>query len=391
MKYHALVVDDTPGILDDVKDRLESMGHTCDCVGCQGKARELLLKNRYSYAVLDLEIPVRYGRPSRIQNGVNLLNEIRATKGYERLPVICMTSHGHDGPDLAISVLRGNGATDYVKKPFPEEGHTLEKAVRDALASSGRDRPGAAKLLSVSHTRPPQPFEQGDMVFFEDRVELCGVKVCGNGDSGMIRRILEELKLKGTNGEHVRRSGEDLARRVECERGQNGVAECIRDFRNTASQALRDEANIACNRLHDIILNDRRYGYRLSKKIIVRNENDDPQTKANDPQRNAGNAESGFIGGPNDPVMTPNDPQNDPVNDPQSDPVNQAENGDLNERQQWAMERLMAAGKVRCSEITAQFDCSPTTAKRDMKQLRRMGKAEFHGPPRTGHWRPASG
>jgi len=390
LTYHALVVDDTPAILDDVRDRLESMGHTCDCVGCQDKARELLLKNRYSYAVLDLEIPVRYGRPSRIQNGANLLNEIRSTKGYERLPVICMTSHGHDGPDLAISVLRGNGATDYVRKPFPEEGHTLEKAVRDALAATGRDRPGAATLLAAAQGRPPQPFEQGDMVFFEDRVELCGVKVCGNGDSGMIRRILEELKQKAANGEHVRRSGEDLARRVECERGQNGVAECIRDFRNAASQALCDEANIECNRLRDIIVNDRRYGYRLSKKIVVRN-GDDLQTMADDPQGNAENAEKGIRRGLNDPVMTPNDPQNDPVNDPQSDPVNQAEIADLNERQQWAMQRLAAAGKVRCGEIAAQFDCSSTTAKRDMKQLRRMGKAEFHGPPRTGHWRPASG
>jgi len=42
MSFHALVVDDNPGILDDVKDRLESMGHTCDCVSCQEKARILL-------------------------------------------------------------------------------------------------------------------------------------------------------------------------------------------------------------------------------------------------------------------------------------------------------------------------------------------------------------
>lgn len=357
MSYHALVVDDTPGILDDVKDRLESMGHTCDCVGCQDKARELLQQNRYSYVVLDLEIPVRYGRPSRIQNGVNLLNEVRSIKGYEHLPVICMTSHGHDGPDLAISVLRGNGATDYVKKPFADEGHTLEKAVRDALAAMGRDRPGAAKLLAAERTQPPVPFEQGEMVFFDDRVELCGVKVCGNGDSGMIRRILDELRQKGQNGDYVRRSGEDLARHVECERGQNGIAECIRDFRSAACQALQDERNIECNRLRDIILNDRRYGYRLSKKIVASNGND-PQTKANDPQ---------------------------------SDPLNGVENGELNERQDWVMKRIASTGKVRCREIVTQFGCSPTTVGRDMKELRRMGVVEFHGPPRTGYWRLRAG
>jgi len=45
-------------------------------------------------------------------------------------------------------------------------------------------------------------------------------------------------------------------------------------------------------------------------------------------------------------VRNGHDPQNDPVNDPQSDPVKQAENSDLNERQQWAMQRLATAGKV---------------------------------------------
>jgi CheY-like chemotaxis protein len=355
MKYHVLVVDDSQDVLDDVKDRLESLGHSCDCATSLQNARDHLARNSYSYVLLDLEIPVRYGRPSRIANGQNLLREIRAMKGYQHIPIIVMTSHGHDSPDLAVEALRVNGATDYIKKPFPEKGHTLEKAVKDAVRAAGRDRPGAATLQGAEEVQPPQSFQEGDMVFFADRVELCGVKVCGDG--GLIRRILDELKQTGAKGDYVRCGGEDLARRVGCDRGQNGVAECIRDFRDAACQALRDQANIACDRLSDIIQNDRRYGYRLSKKIVVRESHD--------------------------PINGPDDPQNDPVSDPVNDPLS----GILNERQEWAMKQLAARGKVRSSEIAGQFGCSATTAKRDMKELRRMGKVEFYGPPRTGHWR----
>ena len=116
MTYHALVVDDNPSIVEDVKDRLESLGHTCDCVHCMDCGRKRLTAGSYSYVLLDLEIPVKYGRKSRLVNGLNMLQEIRSTRGFELIPIIIMTSHGHDSPDLAIEVLRGNGATDFVKK-----------------------------------------------------------------------------------------------------------------------------------------------------------------------------------------------------------------------------------------------------------------------------------
>jgi DNA-binding response OmpR family regulator len=57
MKLHALVVDDSSDILEDVADRLESLGHTCDRVSCQNDAREHLEQNSYSYVLLDMEIP----------------------------------------------------------------------------------------------------------------------------------------------------------------------------------------------------------------------------------------------------------------------------------------------------------------------------------------------
>lgn len=187
MTYHALVVDDSPAVLEDVKDRLESIDHSCDCVSCLQCARDHLANNSYSYILLDLEIPVRYGRPSRIAKGQNLLREVRQTKAIGDMPIIVMTSHGHDSPDLAVEVMRGNGAIDYVKKPFPDRGHTLEKAICEALAASRRSHPGSAKRLGPLHEEPPLLFEEGEMVFFESRVELCGVKICGGPESGLIQ------------------------------------------------------------------------------------------------------------------------------------------------------------------------------------------------------------
>jgi len=357
MKYHALVVDDSPDILDDVKDRLESLSHSCDCVTCLQRARDHLAKNSYSYILLDLEIPVRYGRPSRIPNGQNLLREIRGIKGYEDIPIVVMTSHGHDSPDLAVEVLRGNGAIDYVKKPFPDKGHTLEKAILDGLASSGRSRPGAAKRSGAVQDKPPQPFESGEMVFSEDRVELCDVKICGGPESGMIRRILHELRHKNVHGRYVRYSGNELAKRVDCERGQNGVAEAVRDFRSSVCEVMLDEANIQMNRMRDIILNDRRYGYRLPSKITVRDADD--------------------------PVNDPVNKQRDPVNDP----LTGADDPENNERQQWALGQTGAGKELRKADIADHFECSKETARRDLKDLRRRGLIEFVGPSKTGHWR----
>ena len=362
MRFHALVVDDSPSVLEDIKDRLESLGHSCDGAACLQEARENLRKNSYSYVLLDLEIPVRYGKPSRIPNGQNLLQEIRRTKGYESIPIIVMTAHGHDSPDLAIEVLRCNKAIDYVRKPFPLRGHTLEKAIRDALDSSGRSHPGAAKRSAVQEEKPPRPFEQGEMVFFRDRVELCEVKICG-GSECKIRHILQELRWTNSVGRYVHYSGDKLADLIECDSGQNSVSSAIRDFRKNVCEAMLSQANIQMNRLNDIIRNDRRHGYCLSDKITVRDADD--------------------------PV---NDVQNrrDVVNDGQNDVVNGVDDVENNERQNWALEQMRIGRELRKADIVRQFGCSKTTAERDLHELRQRGLIEYVGAARNGHWRATS-
>ncbi len=354
MKFHALVVDDSPEILEDVKDRLESLGHTCDCVGSQEEARELVASNGYSYVLLDLEIPVKYGRLSRILNGQNLLAEIKATRGHENIPIIVMTSHGHDSPDLATDVMRGNGAIDYVKKPFLDTGRTLERAIHDALAASGRSRPGAARQSEPHREESLQKFEEGEMVFFDDRVELCGIKVCGAVGSTLIRQILDALCAKNDRGQFVAYSGSKLAKWIDCSGGDVGVAGAIRDFRTKAFSLLRSELRIEVGR-EDIIQSGDR-GYQLTEKITVVNGNDPVRDPANEPDEP-------------DPAL-----QNEP-------------DMSLTERQEWVVGQLQEGRRLQIGMAIKELKCSRSTAKREIAGLRERGLIEFIGNGRAGHYK----
>ena len=143
MAFHVLVVDDNQNILDDVKDRLESLGHTCDLASSQAEAKNLLADNRYAYVLLGFEIPVKSGGRSRITNGENLLWTIRRTKGFEGIPIIVMTSQEHYSLAFAVKVMGNGGANNFVMKPFLDTGQTLEKAIRSVLRHTGRSHPGA--------------------------------------------------------------------------------------------------------------------------------------------------------------------------------------------------------------------------------------------------------
>lgn len=352
MSFHALVVDDSQEILDDVKDRLESMGHTCDCATCQDKTRVLLDGNTYSYVLLDLEIPVKYGRPSRLQNGQNLLAEIRKIKGYENIPIVIMTSHGKDSPHLAVEVMRNNGANDYVTKPFVDKGHTLENAIKDALHAAGRSHPAAKKRTGKqSPPEPPHPFQVGPMVFYPTHVELCRVKICGD-DSTTVRRILDALRKKKPDGKYVVHSGNKLAQLADCDGGQNAIATCIMGFRDLVYNSLYHGANIECDRMNDIILNDRKYGYRFSDKIQVQDANG--------------------------ARPAPDDTQNTPLVD--------SENDGWNQRQQWILQQLAAAVPLQNKHVQKQFKVTGTTVKRDLTPLRKRGLIVFKGSSKTGFW-----
>jgi hypothetical protein len=103
------------------------------------------------------------------------------------------------------------------------------------------------------------------MVFFPDRVELCGTTVV-EGPVRM-RSILEELRARRSNGKFVAFSGAKLAQRLGIVAGQNAIAEAVKDFRDDVIDALKTRG-IACGRKGVILSGG--CGYRLAEWIQVR-------------------------------------------------------------------------------------------------------------------------
>ncbi len=388
--YHALIVEDSEDVTEQVRERLESIGHSCDSAETQDEARELLTKGRYAYVLLDLEIPVRYGRLTRIDNGKNLLREIRRMRGYQDVPIIVMTAHGHQSYRLSSEVLRLGGADDFVAKPFLDGEQRLEKAIADVLQSGGRDRPGARSHSQfVPDPDPPQPFESGEMVFRETRVELCGVRICDGVGSGLMRAILDALRQRDSRGAYVALSGEELAQQAgNAMTRQNDIADAVRRLRGRIEKVMLEQANVRCGR-QDVIANDRKYGYTFSRKIVIRDADDvrsDPRNGKNEVRSDPNEV--------NNDVRTAADEVNNDVKRGPNDP-NAASDEVINlgDRQRWVLAEFEANGEMRKGALLegyrGRFGRSKTTLERDLEELRRRGLVRFEGEKRTGRWRLA--
>jgi len=128
-KLKALIIDDDPGISDMIQDMLSVIDHECDSVTSVAEARECLKNGTYNYVILDMEIPAQYGRSPMVRNGQSFLTEIRQKHNKEELPVIVITGRMVDKAEYASEML-WNDANDFITKPFPTTGHTLEASIR---------------------------------------------------------------------------------------------------------------------------------------------------------------------------------------------------------------------------------------------------------------------
>ena len=104
--FNLLVIDDEPSLRRTLRTALESMGHKVAEAANGAQALELVLRQRFDLAFLDL----RLGK----ENGLDLLPKLlHAVDG--RLHVVIVAAFA--ALDSAIGAIR-NGAFDYLPKPF---------------------------------------------------------------------------------------------------------------------------------------------------------------------------------------------------------------------------------------------------------------------------------
>ncbi|MCD4830846.1 MAG: DNA-binding response regulator [Anaerohalosphaeraceae bacterium] len=158
--HKALVVDDDSNIIDVVADVLDSMGHDHDTAAHQAEARKFLATGRYSYVLLDLEIPARgwHSRP-RIQNSVNLVEQIRDSSGDVKIPIILMSDRTAETSDIAVEMMRLavdlslRDAVYFVPKPFEITGRTLDRVIKRAIGENGHATSPAKQRNTMLKTK----------------------------------------------------------------------------------------------------------------------------------------------------------------------------------------------------------------------------------------------
>jgi DNA-binding response OmpR family regulator len=275
-RQKALVIHDDPQIVDELSEIFASLGHEQETASSQEQARALLDANTYTYILLDLEIPARSesGRP-RNRNGMNLLEELRADERLASVPIIVMVKGSMTSTRLVVWVMQ-RGAQDLVEKPLLAEGYTLDRAIKKTLARWYNTHRHASAFTHVSSPEQGR-FAGGEITFYPDRVELCGVKVIGDTGTGQTRHILEELARPNEKGQFVARGGVSLARAIEAVGGQNAVAGCVRNFRQSVIRAFA-EKGLVCG-LQDVIQSGGQ-GYRLRDWITVRHVGQTAETLA---------------------------------------------------------------------------------------------------------------
>lgn len=351
MKHRALVVEDDADIAESVIDTLSSLGHEHVWVKSQEEARQQIADGGFTYVLLDLQIPVRFGRGlACIEYGEHLAREINQGPAMQGVPIIVMTAYGKEGLEIAAPLCE-HGVVDFITKPFPRTGRTLASVIQTVLDRTCRKREHA----SPGQVGPERPFQGGELVFYPDRVELCGVTVVSNGRSCQMWTILDTLKERLGGQRYKAFPGSALADLVDGVGGQGSVAGSIRDFRRFVAEQLGRELGLKVQP-HDVI-ETAKAGYRLNARVIVKD------------LRNTGSDPSGD-GRPN--------AAGDPVNTRSEDPVN--------ERRDQILALLGRGERLRVPGFAEKLRCSYTTAKREVDALKTEGRIEFVGPSKTGYY-----
>jgi len=340
MKNRALVVEDNEDIAERVTEILDSLGHEYVWARSQDEARQPIAEGGFQYVLLDLSIPVKTERGlDTIEYGANLSKEIHQSPAMQGVPIIVMTAYGKEGLEIAASLCE-HGVVDFINKPFPRTGRTLASVIQSVLNRTQRKHAPADHAAN----KPDKPFQGGELVFYADRVELCGITVVSSSKSTQMWTILDTLKQRLSEERYRAFPGSALAGKG----GQGSVAGSIRDFRRNVAELLGRELDLLV-KPKDVIETSSS-GYRLKNWITVKDVRRAVCTGSG-----CGRTET-----------VPEDAEA--------------------ERQERIIELIRAGEQLRVPEFAKRLHCSYSTAKRSVDALKADGRIVFVGATKTGHY-----
>jgi len=349
-----LIVEDEPKIkMETIDDCLQSLGHVSDWAQNQQDANGLLAANDYDLVLLDLQIPSRPNGKASPEFGKNLLKQIRARKGRDGVPVILMTAQHQDCVGL-LTDLQECHVDGSIAKPFPTTGRTLAVVIEDVLEKHRRFRVAAK---GKEQPEALTPFTGGVLAYHPRHIELCGETIAEKSRRGYTWQILQVLRKSNDHGKPVHLGSRALARRLKPEPEQNTLIRAVCSLRSRVAKIVRSRLGYECGQ-EDVIGKDEQ-GYHLADGIIVEVYDDDgtPVGHAD----GSGNGRSKITGGK--PKLT------------------------LNDKQRWAMARLVENGTLTRREVEQEFDISDRTAKRVLGELSDAGLIEFDRTTHPGFYR----
>jgi hypothetical protein len=233
-------------------------------------------------------------------------------------------------------------------------------------SSAGERSPGTDAKLG------PRGLNRGEIVFHENRVELCGVDICSGPRCRTRRVVLELLSQRREDGSFIAYSSKSLETEAKRHGAKGSAVAWIRDLRAAIAEAVRKNQTIDVDP-RELLLSGGA-GYRLSDRLNVRFV-DQPLIKDIKDTRD----------------MTARDisPELHVINVPN---VSNADSGAVpdagsKKRRDWIVQQLKDGVRLKAAAVAAQFRCSTKTAMRDLAALRHEGKIEFDGARRTGCYR----
>lgn len=348
-----LVVEDDHKIKTEVIDEvLASLSYKNDWATNQQQAVEFLQNNGYDLVLLDLQIPARPGSSlANSEFGKHLLRQIREIKGHGNVPVVIMTGHHQDGLDMAADLV-GMGVIDFISKPFPSKGRTLASVIEKTLQ----------KYQKSKELQPPQPegtFTGGEMVFYPNHIELCGLKILGS-KAAPSREMLKTLTETKVDGTYKSWGGEQIADNIRAENGIGTVTGCARTIRTRVAGTLKKHMNVEVGENDFLEHSDQ--GYRLNHRITVR------------------------FCDTHEILLGQNSVPKGHLRGQKNDPIDLGVSYRVKTRCQWILDALNQGQQLRREDVENGLKCSDKTAQRALDVLRNADIIKFQGSKKTGHY-----